>query len=120
MICNENAFVTGFSGKSGTFIDSIGLTCSDGISMGPYGGSGGGAFTTTSNSGYTGLKVRSGNDVNKIVFLNGNTELSTIGANNGSSRPDLLCPDGKIMGIKTKSDNLLRNITVVCGKYVAS
>src|ERR1700759_4375556 len=36
-VCPANAYVTGFSGKHGSWMDSLGVTCSDGSSQGPVG-----------------------------------------------------------------------------------
>lgn len=113
LVCGENAYVTEFDGRSGSLIDNIGITCSDGTKLGPKGGAGGGAFNVANPGGFEKLTVRAGSLIDNIKFFGGGKELASYGGGGGSPH-DLACVDGKIMGLNVRSGRLVDNVQVVC------
>jgi len=114
MVCKENTFVTEFSGGSGALIDRIGLKCSDGSSLGPFGGGGGAPFTVKNDSGFDKLVTRSGSLVDSIRVYGDGRELIKVGGDGGGGPTDLACNGGKIMGLNVRTGGLVDNIQVVC------
>jgi hypothetical protein len=114
MICKENAFVTQFSGGSGNLMDRIGIKCSDGTSLGPFGGGGGNVFVVENTKGFDKLITKSSDFVNNIRFYDNGTELKKVGGDGGGGPTDLACDGGKIMGLNLRTGQLVDSIQVVC------
>jgi LCCL domain len=104
--CNGGDVAVGIHGRSGVYVDRLGLQCatrnSDGspgatYNRGPYGGSGGGSFSQTCPSGQVvvGLYGRSGQYIDRVgldcatvsSWSSGGTVSSTTSSAGGRSRP---------------------------------
>jgi hypothetical protein len=117
LTCPEGSFVNQFYGGAGYYIDRIGVRCSNGQDFGTRGGSGGDPFNVHSNSGFNKIHVRSGNAVDRLTFFdNNNSERGAVGGWGGDGPHNLNCGDGKIMGLKLRSGDLVDRIQVVCGR----
>lgn len=115
MICKENSYVTELNGGSGSIIDRIGVKCSNGVSLGPRGGSGGTSFAIGNKDGFDKLITRSGALVDSIWVYDGGKELGKFGGDGGDVPTVLACNGGKIMGLNVRTGGSVDNIQVVCG-----
>jgi hypothetical protein len=115
MICPEGAYVKSFYGGAGTYVDRIGLRCSNGLNFGPFGGGGGAPYDVSAESGFNKLGVKTGSLVDNIRFFSDNREIRSVGGGGGGPN-ELNCGDGKIMGLKVRTGSLVDRIQAVCGK----
>lgn len=115
MVCRENTFVTEFTGGSGELLDRIGVKCSDGTSLGPFGGGGGAPFTVQNPDGFDKLVTRTDSFVNSIRFFGSGREILKVGGDGGGAPTDLACNGGQIIGLNVRTGSLVDNIQVVCG-----
>jgi hypothetical protein len=114
--CPNGTYVTSFYGKAGTYLDSIGFTCSDNSSVTPRGGSGGAEYQRASifNSGFQGIDVKSGTLIDSISPVTANTPLPKVGGNGGDGPYQLRCPTGQVKGLKLRYGNLIDNLKLIC------
>nr|P83304.1 RecName: Full=Mannose/glucose-specific lectin [Parkia platycephala]1ZGR_A Chain A, Mannose/glucose-specific lectin [Parkia platycephala]1ZGR_B Chain B, Mannose/glucose-specific lectin [Parkia platycephala]1ZGS_A Chain A, Mannose/glucose-specific lectin [Parkia platycephala]1ZGS_B Chain B, Mannose/glucose-specific lectin [Parkia platycephala] len=69
----EGSLVTGFHGKSGYYLDSIGIyvkprDVEGSISIGPWGGSGGDPWSYTANEGINQIIIYAGSNIKSVAF----------------------------------------------------
>jgi hypothetical protein len=103
--CPAGAYIIAFSGRAGGRMDAIGITCSDGTSRGPAGGSGGSAVSASPCSdGYWRVEVKfvtdyEWNSIGGISLPCGTAQSSIMGYTSGTiSAFD--CPAGqKLNGV---------------------
>ncbi len=114
-LCPNNSYVIRFSGRAGAFMDAIAATCSDGSTMGPFGGSGGIAqWSETCPGGFSGIKVES--DSQQIVAIkvicNGR-EQGIIGWGGGVSH-EFTCSGQVLKGLRGTAAVLVYSLQFFC------
>ena len=84
MECEDGQYVATLFGNSGKFVDSIGLTCSDGRVYGRYGGDGGGAWYAHDPDGFLGMNIRAGSTIDNIaIYDSAGAYARSIGSSKG-------------------------------------
>ena len=92
-------------------MDAIGITCSDGTSRGPVGGSGGSAVSTSPCSeGYRRVEVNfvtnyGWNSIGGIVLTCGTAQNSIMGFNSGTITA-FECPAGQKLNVVTGTEGI--------------
>jgi hypothetical protein len=108
------------SGRGGWWVDQLKGNCTDGTTLNPVGGQGGGPVDTADcPSGYTGVDVTYGQFVGKVTPKCGGAPISTpigggLGSGGGQSG-SFDCPGaGKITGISGKAGSYIDSMKVTC------
>lgn len=117
--------VIGATGRSGSFIDAISVTCIVGsteVSVGPFGGGGGGPYALACPSGFVGIGIqgRAGSFVDRLGFVCGDSAGNrfTTGqvGGNGGGQFYFQCPSNqKLVGFNIRSGSFVDNLQPLCG-----
>ena len=89
-LCPAGAFIVAFNGRVGAVIDAIGVTCSDGTVLGPAGGSGGSAVSSsTCLDGFSSVQVKfvtdyGWNSIGGVLVSCGGSQSGVMGSDSGS------------------------------------
>ena len=107
------------SGRGGWWVDQLKGNCTDGTTLNPVGGQGGGPVDTADcPSGYTGVDVTYGQFVGKVTPKCGGAPTTPIGGGLGSGggqSGSFDCPGaGKITGISGKAGSYIDSMKVTC------
>jgi len=107
------------SGRGGWWVDQLKGNCTDGTTLNPVGGQGGGPVDTADcPSGYTGVDVTYGEFVGKVTPKCGGAPTTPIGGGLGSGggqSGSFDCPGaGKITGISGKAGSYIDSMKVTC------
>ena len=103
--CPDGAHILQWYGASGDLLDRIGAKCSDGTILGPYGGLGGRAWSSSIDGPYTNFSGSAGNMIDRF---------DKYGGSGGKSWNDN-CPSGVAIGIYGRSGDLVDNLGIKCG-----
>lgn len=117
--------VIGATGRSGSFIDAISVTCIVGgtvVSVGPFGGGGGGPYALACPSGFVGIGIqgRAGSFVDRLGFVCGDSAGNrfTTGQVGGTGGGQFYfqCPSNqKLVGFNIRSGSFVDNLQPLCG-----
>ena len=107
------------SGRGGWWVDQLKGNCTDGTTLNPVGGQGGGPVDTADcPSGYTGVDVTYGQFVGKVTPKCGGAPTTPIGGGLGSGggqSGSFDCPGaGKMTGISGKAGSYIDSMKVTC------
>ncbi len=100
--CPTGAFIVGFYGRAGAMLDAVGVVCSDGSTLGPFGGTGGSSSSTaTCQNGFTSAQVEYVTDYgwNSIggILVDCSGSRSSIDGFNTGVVSDFTCPAGQVL-----------------------
>ncbi len=100
--CPASAFIVNFYGRVGAMLDAVGVVCSDGSTLGPFGGTGGGSSSTaTCQNGFSSVRVEfvtdyGWNSIGGIVTDCSGSRSSLDGYNSGVVT-EFACPTGQVL-----------------------
>jgi len=101
--CPDGHVIVQISGRSGSKLDQICAKCSDGTSLGCFGGGGGSPFVV--NGPFKSVSGRAGSVVDQI-----------LGAGGGGNAWTKSCPAGKyVVGITGRTGSVVDQVGFVCG-----
>ncbi len=114
MSCPTGAFIVNFFGRVGAILDAVGVVCSDGSTLGPFGGDGGSlSSTVTCQDGFSSVEVeydnRNYNAIGRIMVDCAGSPSRLYGYNSGVVNM-FLCPAGQV----------LRTVQGTVGPYIYS
>lgn len=111
--CPVGTWITEFTTRSGSWMDQISAKCSNGNTLGPYGGYGGGLNTPQVNTdGFTAVRGYSTNRNTNVRSL----EFITSGTSLGNDANIVKCnsPNDRIVGIKGSRGTYLNKFGIIC------
>lgn len=115
LLCPAGTWMTKIKGRAGTYLDGIGIGCSDGTNTTVYGGGGGSAFEINSAVGFDRLDVGSGKYIDGVSAFYKDNNIGKAGGSGGSIS-SFLCKGGKLMGLGVKSGKYVDGIRLLCGE----
>jgi len=121
MMCANGSYVTSVYGNSNTFIDKIGLKCSDGSTVGPFGIDGGTPYNISNSDGFGKIELEHGKwNVSAMDLFDKNNKLigKKVGQHysDGKIRPST-CPENEILvGIHGDYADHYKRVGIICRK----
>jgi hypothetical protein len=112
--CKKDSYITQILGSSGKYIDSLGIVCSDGSMIPPFGGKGGKNFSQILPGGISLLEIKTGVLVDnlKVTLKNENVSISFGGQ--GGKFNVLDCGKGLLSGLKIREGIFIDKIGAIC------
>jgi hypothetical protein len=117
--------ILGGTGRSGALLDAISFTCVVGgsvVSVGPFGGGGGGPFNANCPAGFIGVGIQGGSGtlIDRVGFVCRNSAgqrftTSVFGGGGGSPFYFECASNAKLVGFRVRSGALVDNLQPLCG-----
>ena len=104
--CPPGEYITQWYGGAGHTIDRFGAKCSDGTNLGPHGGGGGNAWSSSVSGPYKSFWGTFGDVVDNFMDM---------GGPGGSQRWADSCPSGAAVGIFGRAGELTNQLGIQCG-----
>jgi hypothetical protein len=100
MSCPTGAFIINFFGRAGAILDAVGVVCSDGSTLGPFGDNGGvPSSTATCQDGFSSVEVDYDSSWNTIggIVVDCSGSRSRLDGWSGGVVNKFTCPPGQVL-----------------------
>jgi hypothetical protein len=100
MSCPTGTFIINFFGRVGAILDAVGVVCSDGSTLGPFGDDGGDSSSTaTCQDGFSSVEVDYESSWNLIggIVVDCSGTLSRLDGFNSGVVNNFTCPPGQFL-----------------------